>query len=118
MTCVVDEGQGPATSVLSGSELSLNHATVIQGAELLSASGSGSASASASAAPKTSGAAVATNTGMQSGIASVTGSAASKAASSATGSATAAQHTGAAARYGIQGSALLILAGAAAANVL
>jgi hypothetical protein len=113
MTCVVDEGTGPATSVLSGSEISLNHATVVQGAELLSASGS------ASVAPKTTGAAVATKTGVQmSGSASVTGSTASKASSSATGSAAAVQTTGAAARYGVQGSALLIFAGAAAANIL
>ena len=118
MTCTVnqsgvnDDSSGPVTAVLSSSEIAFISATVVEGASLLSGGGS----ATATAAPKSTG--TAASTGLQT---SVSGSAAatSKASGSATatGSGASASSTGAAARFGIEGSALLALAGAAALNV-
>lgn len=122
MTCTAEmAGQDTQTAVLSGSDVAFIAATVVEGAELLSggASATASASASASVAPKSS-ASAAASSGMRTNTASgtaVAGSHASSAAS-ATASSSIPQSTGAAARFGIEGAALLALAGAAAANVL
>lgn len=118
MTCTAAmAGQDTQTAVLSGSDVAFISATVVEGASLLS--GGASASASASAAPKTS--AVSASSGMQTSMASstaATGSHASSHAASATSAgAGTPQATGAAARFGIEGAALLALAGAAAVNV-
>ncbi|KAJ4338103.1 hypothetical protein N0V87_004251 [Didymella glomerata] len=119
MTCTAAmAGQDTQTAVLSGSDVAFISASVIEGASLLSGGASASASATASAASKTS--AALASSSMQTSIVSGTaaaGSHASSHAASATGS-SAPQATGAAARFGIEGAALLALAGAAAVNVL
>lgn len=127
MTCTAAmAGQDTQTAVLSGSDVAFISASVIEGASLLSgsasepasASASASASATASAASKTS--AAAASSGMQTSMVSGTAAAGSHASphpASATGS-SAPQSTAAAARFGIEGAALLALAGAAAINVL
>ena len=134
MTCTAEmSGQDPETVVLSGTDVVFITATVVEGAELLSggasatasatASGSAaaaSATASASAAPKNS--VVAASSGMRTSVASASGTAATgshaSGAATATASGSLPQSTGAAARFGIEGAALLALAGAAAVNVL
>ncbi|KAF1848765.1 uncharacterized protein K460DRAFT_80718 [Cucurbitaria berberidis CBS 394.84] len=118
MTCTVDQKggndntDGPATAILSSSEIAFISATVVEGASLLSGGGS----VSATQAPKSTGAAAST-----SGSATASGSSAAKSQASGsatqTGSGAAASSTGAAARFGVEGSALLALAGAAALNV-
>jgi hypothetical protein len=108
---------GTTTSVLSGTDIASFSATVTAGAELLSASGvaqSGSAQPSGSSAASSPGSR--TLTASPSGTAAA-GSQASSTGASATGTA-APQHTGAAYRFGVEGSALLALAGAAALNAL
>jgi hypothetical protein len=108
MTCVADLNDTKTTGVLSGTDLAFATASVVEGADLLTASAtptpsaSSSASAGASQAPKTSAAAAAASTGLK---------------TSASASASLPESTGAAARFGIEGSALLVLAGAAALNV-
>ncbi|CAO2654055.1 Nn.00g107880.m01.CDS01 [Neocucurbitaria sp. VM-36] len=119
MTCTVDQKggnddtDGPVTAVLSSSEVAFATATVVEGASLLSGGGS----ASATEAPKSTGAAA--TTGLKTTVsptASGSAGASSHASGSGTptGSAAAATSTGAAARFGIEGSALIVLAGAAA----
>ncbi|KAL1602198.1 hypothetical protein SLS59_004885 [Nothophoma quercina] len=131
MTCTAEmSGQDPQTAVLSGTDVAFFTATVVEGAELLSGgasataspSASGSAasvSASASAASQSSG--TAASSGMRTSAASASGTAAAGSHASGTATATASgsvpQSTGAAARFGIEGAALLALAGAAAANI-
>ena len=119
MTCTVDQKggnddtDGPVTAVLSSSEVAFISATVVEGASLLSGGGS----ASATEAPKSTGAAA--STGLQTTVSTTaSGSAgASGSGTTPTGSGAAATNTGAAARFGIEGSALLALAGAAAVNI-
>jgi hypothetical protein len=121
MTCTAKmEGQDTQTAVLSGSDVAFIQATVVEGAELLSGGASATASASGSAAAASASAsasAAPTSSGIKTSIASSTAVAGSHAshAASATGS-SAPQSTGAAARFGIEGAALLALAGAAAIN--
>ncbi|KAF9701110.1 hypothetical protein EKO04_001076 [Ascochyta lentis] len=130
MTCTAEmTGQDAQTAVLSGSDVAFITATVVEGADMLSGgsatasatASSASAKASGSSAPNSS-AAAAVSSGLRTSMASASGTAA--AGSHASGSATATtssslpQSTGAAARFGIEGTALLALAGAAALNVL
>lgn len=124
MTCTADmTGEDPQTAVLSGTDAAFVTATVVEGAELLSG---GTASATASASASASGSAAASSAAVSSGMrtsavsASGTAAAGSHASGSvtATASTSAPQSTGAAARFGIEGTALLALAGAAALNVL
>lgn len=128
MTCTAEmSGEDPQTAVLSGSDVAFITASVVEGAELLSggASATASASASASASPSVtpkSSAPTAASSGMQtsatpSGTAAA-GSHASGSHASSTGSSAAPASTGAAVRFGVEGAALLALAGAAAVNVL
>ncbi|KAF1923435.1 uncharacterized protein M421DRAFT_425809 [Didymella exigua CBS 183.55] len=124
MTCTAEmAGQDTQTAVLSGSDVAFIAATVVEGTELLSGGVSASASTSAvnaSASPTSKTSAAAINSGMHTSIASGTAAAGSHAsgAASTTGSSSVAQSTGAAARFGIEGAALLALAGAAAVNAL
>lgn len=128
MTCTAEmSGEDTQTAVLSGTDVNFITASVVEGASLLSGgaatasasatAASASASASASVAPKSS----AASSGMQTSASasSTTAHAGSHASgvASATGSSAAPSSTGAAARFGIEGVALLALAGAAAANV-
>ncbi|OSS54282.1 hypothetical protein B5807_00024 [Epicoccum nigrum] len=133
MTCTAElSGEDTQTAVLSGSDVSFITASVVEGASLLSGGASATASASASAsarasaaasasvAPKSSTAAAAASSSMQtSASASSTTHAGSHASgvASATASSAGPENTGAAARFGIEGAALLALAGVAAANV-
>ncbi|KAG9199203.1 hypothetical protein G6514_008950 [Epicoccum nigrum] len=129
MTCTAElSGEDTQTAVLSGSDVSFITASVVEGASLLSggasatasASARASAAASASVAPKSSTAAAAASSSMQtSASASSTTHAGSHASgvASATASSAGPENTGAAARFGIEGAALLALAGVAAANV-
>ncbi|KZM20181.1 uncharacterized protein EKO05_0001090 [Ascochyta rabiei] len=129
MTCTAETSdQDAQTAILSGSDVAFITASVVEGAEKLSgasatgsASASASASASGSAAPTSSGSAAASSA-LRTSIASASGTAAAGSHASgppsATASSSAPQSTGAAARFGIEGTALLALAGAAALNVL
>jgi hypothetical protein len=128
MSCTVnqkggndDTGGQPVTAVLSGTDVEFLSATVVKGAELLSATGSATPTPTGSAASTTvvtSAKSASTGLMMASGSApaSMTSMAsASKSGSpSASSSAHATASTGAAVKYGIEGSALLALAGAAA----
>lgn len=126
MTCTAEmTGEDAQTAVLSGTDVAFITATVVEGAEMLSggsatASASASASVSGSAVPSSS--AAAASSGMRTSVASTSGSAAAGSHASGSVSATATgsspESTGAAARFGIEGAALLALAGAAAFNVL
>lgn len=125
MTCTVAMTGGdtnletPQTAVLKGDEISFNVATVVAGASLLGGSqasatpaasvGSGSAAATPAASAKS---------GIMTAAASpsATGSGAlGNLKHSATGSAAPAEHTGAAARFGLEAGALLMFVGAVAA---
>ncbi|KAJ4359158.1 hypothetical protein N0V95_002410 [Ascochyta clinopodiicola] len=131
MTCTAEmSDQEAQTAILSGSDVAFITASVVEGADKLSgasatpssaASASASARASATAAPSSSGAASATS-GLRTSVASASGTAATgshaSGSTSATASSSSPQSTGAAARFGIEGTALLALAGAAALNVL
>jgi hypothetical protein len=128
MTCTVAMTGGnvdtssPQTAVLKGNEFSFNTATVVEGANLLSgASGSAAAKATPAAAASsglsTNAIASATGTGMRA-QGSASGSSPASASGSVTGSAAPAQHTGAATKFGLETSALLVLAGAVVMNVL
>jgi hypothetical protein len=127
MTCTVAMSGGdqdletPQTAVLKGDEISFNVATVVAGASLLNA-----AQASATpAAAASSGSVVATPAASaQSGLktaaasASATGTgvqAMGNMTHSATGSAAVAEHTGAAAKFGLGAGALAMFVGAVAA---
>lgn len=113
-----DDTLGPQTVSFKGDEIAFNKATVVQGANLLSGAG-GSATVSATPAASAGSGLVtaatpsATGSSMRSIQSSISG-----AKQSATGSATPAQSTGSAAKYGIEGSALLFFAGAVAVNAL
>jgi hypothetical protein len=123
MTCTVSMSGGnvdstePQTAVLKGDEVVFNSATIVQGAGLLSA---GDASATPNASPAASAASKASATAT--GTAKATGTALqalkSAASGSSTGSAAPAEHTGAAARSGMQGVAALTFAGVVALIVL
>jgi hypothetical protein len=117
-TDMADVGPVTATSVLKSGQFALIHATVVSGANLLPGTTSGVISKSTPVS------AAAASSGLKTDvIVSATGSAASSMKSAASshasqsGSAAPAQATGAAARYGIQGSALVALVGAAAAGL-
>lgn len=125
MTCTVnqsggnDDTNGPVTAVLSGSEVAFVRATVVEGASLLSGGGS----ATAAAAPVSTAASATTGRAASSratGLMIATGSPPppSGVIPTASASAPATASTGAAAKFGIEGSALLALAGVAALNVL
>jgi hypothetical protein len=102
---------GPQTAVLSGGEALFNTALIVEGANLLSG---GAASATPSATPAASaGASGASPTPTGTGVQSAK-SAASGVASSGTGTASPAEQTGAAARIGLQGGAVLAIAVVAA----
>ena len=132
MTCTAEmSGEDPQTAVLSGSEVSFITASVVEGAEMLTggARATASASAGASAASMTAiasatpnSSAVTASSGLQTSAApsgaTSAGSHSSGSHSSATASSSVAVNTGAASRFGIEGAALLALAGAAALNVL
>ncbi|KAJ4317371.1 hypothetical protein N0V94_004974 [Neodidymelliopsis sp. IMI 364377] len=127
MTCTAEmTGEEAQTAILSGSDVAFITATVVQGAELLSggASATASASASASASAASQSSTAAASSGLRtSASASASGTAAagshaSNSASTATASGSVPQSTGAAAKFGIEGAALIALAGAAALNVL
>lgn len=110
---------GPQTVTLAGSQLSFNKATVIQGANLLS--GSSQASATPAAAGSAAGSASAKATGLQTAASSpASGSAATgaQASKTASGSAAPAQHTGAATKFGLEASAMLMFVGAAVVGAL
>ncbi|KAF1943842.1 hypothetical protein EJ02DRAFT_452897 [Clathrospora elynae] len=121
MTCTVnqsggnDETGGPATAVLSGSDVVFRSATVVQGMGLLSgvASATGVAESTASLASSAAASATASaSTGSKTAVGSA------PATSRASGSGAMPTPSGSAAvKYGIEGSALLALAGAAALNM-
>ncbi|KAH7366591.1 hypothetical protein BKA66DRAFT_470552 [Pyrenochaeta sp. MPI-SDFR-AT-0127] len=120
MTCTVDQKggnddtDGPVTAVLSGSEVAFLSATIVEGASLLSG-GAKSTEASKSAAVASTGlrsSASTTASGSATARAQASGAGASPTSSGAT-----VASTGAAARYGVEGSALLALVGAAALNM-
>ena len=117
VTCAVSMGgseandPGVSTAVLSGTDVAFGTATVTAGASLLTATGGAQQSAPASSGLKTS--ATAKQTASVSGA---TGTAAQQSGATASGSGAAPESTGAAYRFGIEGSALLALAGAAALN--
>jgi len=129
MTCTAElSGEDTQTAVLSGSDVSFITASVVEGASLLSGGASATASASATATaaastsvvPKKSSTAAAASSGMQTSASAPSTTHAGSHASgvaSATASIAAPENTGAAARFGIEGAALLALAGVAAANV-
>lgn len=119
MTCTAslsggnDDTETPQTAVLSGSEVSFIPATVVEGASLLS--GGASASASASATPASQSTSLRTTvTPSASGTAAAGSQASGSGATPTASGSSPAASTGAAARFGIEGSALLALAGAAA----
>jgi len=121
MTCTVSMTGGnfdstePQTAVLSGSEIVFNSATIVQGANLLSG-GAASATPAASAAPSAS-------AGKTTGAGLVTDASPSATGSSLLGNGTrtgtaAPAFTGAAAKFGMQGAAVLVVAGVAALSAL
>lgn len=138
MTCTVnqkggndDTGGKAVTATLQKEDVKFLTATVVEGQSLLSGSGSGSATSTrASAAPQSTASpavAAATTTSASAKSAMSTGSMTPSASMSPTGMASASsasatqssssstpESTGAATRYGIEGSALLALVGAAA----
>lgn len=106
---VTQSGTETMTATLSGTDAAFITASVVQGASLLSggaASAMVSATGSAGSAQSTSGLMVATGSSPAPSGVSMT--------PSASHSGSAAEHTGAAARFGIEGSALAALVGAAA----
>jgi hypothetical protein len=119
MTCTVNQSGGnddtggePVTAVLSGTDVQFLSATVVKGAELLTQSGTAvpvsTGGAESSARSASTGLMTASGTAPATSIAS-----SSESMPTASGSAPATASTGAAVRYGIEGSALLALAGAA-----
>ena len=111
MTCVADLGDNKTTGTLSGADITFATASVVEGADLLTAAATPTPTADASQAPKSSATtAAAVSTGLKPSASAAANSA------SATSSASLPDSTAAAARFGIEGSALLALAGAAALN--
>jgi hypothetical protein len=132
MSCTVNQSGGndptdgqPVTAVLSGADVQFLSASVVKGADLLTAGGSAAPTRTGGAASTTvvtsaesastglmmaSGSAPATMTSM----ASASKSASKSGSVTSSGSAPATASAGAAVRYGIEGSAFLALAGAAA----
>jgi len=109
-----DDGLWPQTTVVKGDEAKLSTATIVQGANLLSG---GAASAAPSATQVASaGASGASPTVTATGVQAAQ-SAVSSVAGSLTGTASPALHTGAAARSGLQGVAVLAVAVAAILGV-
>jgi hypothetical protein len=125
MTCTVNQSGGnddtggePVTAVLSGTDVQFLSASVVKGAELLTQSGNAGPVSTGGAESSTTASAAArsASTGLMtaSGTAPVTSVASGSGfMPTASGSAPATASTGAAVRYGIEGSALLALAGAA-----
>lgn len=135
VTCTAEmTGEDPQTAVLSGTDVAFVTATVVEGDEMLSAGSAtvdATASTGSSAVSKSSSAAASSR--LQTSIASAsntaaaesrasgtaaTGSHASGSASTATATSSPPQSTGAAAKFGVEGAALLALAGAAVLNAL
>jgi hypothetical protein len=126
MSCTVNQSGGnddtggePVTAVLSGTDVEFLSASIVKGAELLTGTGSAAPTSTGGAQSTTvSTAARSASTGLMTASGSVLAtSMASRSAGSsptASGSGSAAVSTGAAIKYGIEGSALLALAGAAA----
>lgn len=134
MTCTIsmsgseNDSDGIVSHVFKGDEITFGSATVVQGANLLgsyAASATYVASASASAAAK---ATPAAGSGSMAGAGLKTDASPSATGSgiqglqnnvtrSATGSAAPAEHTGAASKLGMQGVAVLVLAGVVALSV-
>jgi hypothetical protein len=122
MTCTVAMTGGnmdmaePQTAVLSGTDVAFVTATVVAGADKLSGAGAQATAASSSGA-------AAAKSAPASGSAAVTGSglmtgSSMRTSKNATSSAILPEHTGAATRFGLEASALFVLAGAMVANVL
>lgn len=113
MSCGISQAGGNdptvTSTVFSGSEIAFLTATITAGAEKLAAQ-TGSAASSGSSGSS----GMATSTSASGTGASAAGK--PSGAANATGSAAPEQSTGAAFRYGVEGSALLALAGAAALN--
>jgi hypothetical protein len=126
MSCTVNQSGGnddtggePVTGVLSGTDVQFLKASVIKGAELLTETGSASQTSTGSAksttvasSVKSASAGLMTASGSVPATSMASGSAGSSPTASGSGSAP--ESTGAAVRYGIEGSALLALVGAAA----
>ncbi|KAL1794184.1 hypothetical protein ACET3X_007605 [Alternaria dauci] len=115
MTCTVnqvggndDTGGQPITATLSSDDVQFLSATVVAGNSLLTDAGSVTSSTTRSITP--------TST-MTSASTSASTSETASAASSSSASVPVPESTGAATKYGIEGSALLALAGVAALNV-
>jgi hypothetical protein len=119
MTCTAqqtggnDDSPEPATAVLSGSDVQFLTISVVEIEPTATAGASASATATETEIQMKSTAKATASAGMSSGSEAVS----SATASGETTSEAPAESTGAAARYGIEGSALLVLAGAAALNV-
>jgi hypothetical protein len=124
MSCTVNQSGGnddtggqPVTAVLSGTDVEFLSATIVKGAELLSATGSAASTPNGRAASTT---LVMSAMSASTGLMMATGSAPAKMTSMASaspiasGSGPATASTGAAVKFGIEGSALLALVGAAA----
>jgi hypothetical protein len=129
MTCTVAmtggdmDMAGPQTAVLSGSEVAFVTATVVAGAEKLSGADAqataapSSGAASAKSAPAA-GSAAATGSGLMVDANPTATGSSMRTSKNATSSAVLPEHTGAATRFGLEASALFVLAGAMVANVL
>jgi hypothetical protein len=121
MSCTVNQSGGnddtggqPVTAVLSGTDVEFLSASIVKGAELLSATGSAAATSTGDAASIT---VVTSAKSASTGLMMATGhgpAIMTSGSPSASGSAPATASTGAAVKYGIEGSALLALVGAAA----
>lgn len=121
MTCTAstsigdEETETPQTAVFSGSEVAFMTATIVEGANLLSGA------ASATPAPTSSLVASTVTSMASSGSPTASGSATARSQASSSGSlssssASSPESTGAAPHFAIEGSILLVLAGAAALN--
>jgi hypothetical protein len=128
MTCTVAMTGGnmdmadPQTAVLSGTDIAFNTATILKGAEMLTggavvAQATGASASGSGAAAQSTGSAAAKSGLQTDASASATGSG-MRAGHNATSSAPLPEHTGAATRFGLEASALLVLAGAMVVNVL
>jgi hypothetical protein len=112
-----DTGGQPVTADLSGTDVEFLSATIVKGAELLSATGSAASTSNGRPASTT---IVTSATSASTGLMMAIGSAPAKmtsmasASPTASGSSPATASTGAAVKFGIEGSALLALVGAAA----
>jgi hypothetical protein len=118
MTCNVSlGGEGTTTAVLPANEIKFLTATVTAGGELLDVEATGTASSAATGVALT--AANSATLPVRTGLTTRTTGTASVTAlpSGVSGAEPATQTTNAAYRYGVEGSALLALAGAAAMNI-